>query len=107
MIKAIIMGAWAGTVVLASQYGANHYAEMQAESKKKAAVTIKLETRKTNEINIPKIKNGIVRGYVVVRLNYVVDMAALASTKLSPEIFISDELFKYIYGDDSIDFDRL
>jgi hypothetical protein len=92
--------------MLGSQYGMNYVAELQANSKKPVVAT-KHETRKTSEISIPKIRNGIVRGYVVVRLNYVVDAGVLATVKVSPDVFISDELFKYVYSDETINFEHL
>jgi hypothetical protein len=106
MIKAVVISSWACAVMLASQFGATYFTGTHAASKA-PVVTVKLETRKTGEINIPKIKDGIVRGYVVVRLNYVVDLAAVGAIRISPEIFLNDELFRYIYNDDSIDFDHL
>ena len=106
MIKAAMLGSWACAILLASQYGVTRFVESRSEAKA-AAPLVKLETRKTNEISVPKIKNGIVRGYVVVRLNYVVDVAAMASARVAPDIFINDELFRYIYSDDTIDFSRL
>ena len=106
MIKTVLISCWACVVVLASQYATGITLDNHVKKKDEPAVT-RLETRKTKEINIPKIRGGVVKGYVVVQLNYVVDQAAAAKLNVSPDAFVSDELFKYIYADDTIDFDHL
>ncbi len=63
--------------------------------------------RKTKEINIPVLRDGAVRGYVVLQLSYVVDLAVAKKLPVEPDPFIVDEAFRYIFDDDKIDFTRL
>jgi hypothetical protein len=65
------------------------------------------ETRKTKEINVPIIRDGAVKGYVVIQLSYVVDLAVAKTLPVAPDPFVVDEAFQYIYGDDKIDFSQL
>jgi hypothetical protein len=65
------------------------------------------EARKTKEINVPKIRDGAVKGYIVAQLSYVVDPAALKKSPVPPDPFLVDEAFRYIYDDKAIDFDHL
>jgi hypothetical protein len=72
-----------------------------------AAVTISTEARKTHEINVPRIKDGAVKGYAVMLLSYTVDLSALRTAAMAPDSILVDEAFRYVYNDDTIDFDHL
>ena len=65
------------------------------------------EARKTHEINVPRIKDGAVKGYAVMLLSYTIDMSALKSAAMAPDSIIVDEAFRYVYNDDTMDFDHL
>ncbi len=56
---------------------------------------------------MPRIKDGSVKGYAVLMLSYTVDMAALKAAQMPPDAILVDEAFRYVYGDDTIDFDHL
>ena len=84
----------------------SHVRENQAR-RPVETTTPKFETRKTKEINVPKIRDGVVKGYVVAQMSYVVNAASLAKSPLSPDSFVVDEIFKYLYDDESIDFEHL
>ena len=40
-------------------------------------------------------------------LNYTVDLSALKTAALPPDAILVDEAFRYVYNDDTIDFDHL
>lgn len=106
MIRLILIGVWASLITVAANYGATYLRQANAD-KEAAAPAPVVETRKTKEINVPKIRDGVVKGYVVMQFSYVVDPSAMKKTPLSPDAFVVDEAFRYIYDDDSIDFARL
>jgi hypothetical protein len=106
VIKTLFIGVWACLVALAASQGASHWLRGQA-SKTVVAEAAASETRKTKEINIPIIRDGAVKGYVVTQLSYVVDLAVAKTLPVSPDPFVVDETFQYIYGDDRIDFAHL
>ena len=40
-------------------------------------------------------------------LSYTVDLGALRTAAMAPDSILVDEAFRYVYGDDTIDFDHL
>ena len=106
MIRIIMIGFWACLTTLAAGYATTHFRAMAAHP---AVVepTAPKELKKTKEFNVPKIRDGAVKGYIVGQLSYVVDNAAAAKAPLPPDAFIVDEAFRYVYDDPSIDFDHL
>ncbi len=106
MIKTLMIAVWCCAALLGSNYGATLL--MQMQSKKDAAPeNLAFETRKSRELSIPIIRDGGVKGYVVVQLNYVVDLEAAKKLPAPPEAFVVDETFQLIYGDEKIDFSHL
>jgi len=106
MIKIIFVAFWAGLIAISAGFATSHFREQQAK-RPAESITPKFETRKTKEINVPKIRDGAVKGYVVAQLSYVVNTASLEKSPLSPDSFVVDEIFKYLYDDETIDFDHL
>jgi hypothetical protein len=106
MIKMIAVAVWCSAMVAAGGFGADYVMKMKA-AKENAKPEVALETRKTRELNVPIIRDGAVKGYVVVQLNYVVDVEAAKKLPAAPDPFVIDEMFQYIYGDEKIDFAHL
>jgi hypothetical protein len=107
MIKIILVGFWACLVTLAAGYAVNHVRETMARPAVEANAKATKEAKKTREINVPKIRDGAVKGYVVAQFSYVVDPAVEKKLPVSPDPFIVDEAFRYLYDDTTIDFDHL
>lgn len=105
MIKIILVGFWACLTTLAAGYTVAHLRE--ASAKAPVAATAAREAKKTKEISVPKIRDGVVKGYVVAQLSYVVDSEAAKKSQIPADAFVVDEAFRYIYEDSSIDFDHL
>jgi len=106
MIKTLFIGIWACLVTLGASYGASHWMQTRANQAAAPAI-VASESRKTKEINIPIIRDGAVKGYVVTQLSYVVDLAVARTLATPPDSFVVDEAFQYIYGDEKIDFAHL
>lgn len=107
MIKSLIIAVWCCAMVAGGSYGGAYFMKLQAAREKAKAENIALETRKTHELSIPIIRDGGVKGYVVVQLNYVVDLEVVKKLPAQPDAFVVDETFQYIYGDEKIDFAHL
>ena len=107
MTKIILVGFWACLTTLAAGYATNYVREVIARQPVVVAATPARESRKTKEIDIPKIRDGVVKGYIVVQLSFVVDDSAEKKTPLPADPFVVDETFRYIYDDPTIDFDHL
>ena len=105
MIKAVFMALMAIAAVIAGEMGTDKVLAMRQT--RSAAVTRATEARKTHEINVPRIKDGAVKGYAVMLLSYTVDLGALKSAAMGPDSILVDEAFRYVYNDDTIDFDHL
>jgi hypothetical protein len=106
MIKLIIVGAWACLATLASSYATVYFRANAAKGAADQNVAA-IETRKSKEIDIPKIRDGALKGYVVTQFVYSVSGPAEKKLSYSPEPFVIDEAFRYIFNDDSIDLANL
>jgi len=107
MIKTLFVAIWACLVMVGATFGASYMMKMQTEKETAKSTDAAFETRKSRELSIPIIRDGAVKGYVVVQLNYVVDLEAAKTLPAPPEAFVIDETFQYIYGDEKIDFAHL
>ena len=56
---------------------------------------------------MPRIKDGAVKGYAVVLLSYTVDLGEMKKAEMKPDPILVDEAFRYVYSDETIDFDHL
>ena len=106
MMKGALLGVAAVVAVSAGEMGADKVLAMR-EGRSAAAVTRATEARKTHEINVPRIKDGAIKGYAVMLLSYTVDLNALKTAAMAPDSILVDEAFRYVYSDDTIDFDHL
>jgi hypothetical protein len=105
MIKIVLIGFWACLMTLAAGYAVGHLREGAAKTA--TVATTAREAKKTKEISVPKIRDGAVKGYVVAQLSYVIDSEAAKKSPVPADAFVVDETFRYIYDDNSIDFDHL
>jgi hypothetical protein len=106
MIKAVLIGLVAVAAVIAGEMGTDKVLAMR-QARSTAAVAKTTEARKTHEINVPRIKDGAIKGYAVMLLSYTVDLSALKTAAMAPDSILVDEAFRYVYNDDTIDFDHL
>jgi hypothetical protein len=106
MIKAALVGMITIAAVIAGEMAADKVLAMR-QVHATAAATKATEARKTHEINVPRIKDGAIKGYAVMLLSYTVDLNALKTAAMAPDSILVDEAFRYVYNDDTIDFDHL
>ncbi len=106
MIKAALVGVIAVAGVIAGEMGTDKVLAMR-QARATAVATRTTEARKTHEINVPRIKDGVIQGYAVMLLSYTVDLSALKTAAMAPDSILVDEAFRYVYDDDTIDFDHL
>jgi hypothetical protein len=107
MIRIIMIGFWACLTTLAAGYAMTRVRAMEAQPGMLANVTLPFQLMKTKEINVPKIHDGVIKGYIVAQFSYVVDPAVAKTSPMPPEAFIVDEAFSNIFSDPTIDFDHL
>jgi hypothetical protein len=106
MIKGVLLGVVTAAAVIAGEMGADQVLAMR-QARSTAAAKRTTEARKTHEINVPRIKDGAIKGYAVMLLSYTVDLNALKTAAMAPDSILVDEAFRYVYSDDTIDFDHL
>lgn len=109
MSRLLLLGLWVCVVTLLSAYGAAYWlinmrgdgggaAEPQWEG---------LQFVKTEPINVPMIRAGKLMGYSVLALVFTADSTRLKAAPVPPAIYVADEAFRTVYGDDSIDLDHI
>ncbi len=106
MMRAVAFGLLAAAATVAGEIGERQAVAVYATAAKGGA-TRATELRKTHEINVPRIKDGAIKGYAVMLLSYTLDLAALKRAAMAPDSILVDEAFRYVYNDDTIDFDHL
>jgi hypothetical protein len=106
VIKTLFVGVWACLVTLAASYETTSLIRDRANRPAQLSASA-FESRKSREINVPIIRDGVVRGYVVAQFSYVVDLAVAKTLPTPPEAYFVDETFRYIYDDESLNFQHL
>ena len=106
MIKVAVIGLAATAAAIAAEVE-THKVLAFRQARSTAAVGAATEARKTHEINVPRIKDGVIKGYAVMLLSYTVDLSSLRTAAMAPDSILVDEAFRYVYNDDTIDFDHL
>lgn len=106
MTRILVLALLASAATVAGEIGEREAVAVIARTMK-AAPTRTTETRKTREINVPRIKDGVIQGYAVMLLSYTVDIDALKKSVMAPDSILVDEAFRYVYDDNTIDFDHL
>ncbi len=106
MIRVLIIGLIASGATITAELGARQLLMLRQEHAAAPAQRT-TEARRTHEINVPRIKDGAIKGYAVMLLSYTVDVDALKTAAMAPDSILVDEAFRYVYNDDTIDFDHL
>jgi hypothetical protein len=101
--KLLLGGIWVCAVTSASVYFASWNAGT-ASAPAEEAYLQGLDYVKTRQITVPRIAEGKIQGYVIARFVFTVDAQALRQLAVPPEVFVVDEAFRAIYGEDKLDF---
>lgn len=106
MKKLLLGGIWVCAVTSASVYFASWNAG-GATVASEGAYLQGIDYVKTRQITVPRISDGKIQGYVIARFVFTVDAQTAHKLAVPPEIFVVDEAFRAIYGDEKLDFDSL
>jgi hypothetical protein len=108
MSRILLMGLWVCVVTLLSAYSAAWWLINGSAAKPADDPAWEgLQYVKTEPINVPMIRDGKLMGYSVMELVFTADSTRLKEAPVPPELFVTDEAFRTIYGDDSIDLDHI
>ncbi len=106
MMRVLLLGLLASAATVGGEMGTRQAIVLYGKMAKGGA-THATESRKTHEINVPRIKDGAIKGYAVMLLSYTLDLDALKKAAMAPDSILVDEAFRYVYNDNTIDFDHL
>ena len=108
MLKTIGLGVWAIVVALIAGYMAATWSPGATVDKVRAEVKPSgLEVRHADAITVPMISGGVLRGYVVAKIAFTADAAAMRNSPIDPQPFVTDEAFRKIYTEGKVEFDHL
>ncbi|MBJ3778655.1 hypothetical protein [Acuticoccus mangrovi] len=96
-MKLFIIGIWAVCVTLGAGYAVAAWKLDSGEG----VVKPRLEGLRYTSLptmSVPVLEGGRVSGYVVARMVYTADAAVLRGLASEPDPFITDEVFRSIYG---------
>ena len=106
MIKLLITGIWVCLVTAGAIYaGAAWRAGTPIVSAN--AHLQGLEHKRTRTISVPMIADGTVQGYITAQFVYTMDAETAKKLAVPADVFLLDEAFRAIYGDEKLDFRHL
>lgn len=107
-LKTVGLGVWAIVIALIAGYVAATWNTGATVDKVRAETTPSgIEYRHPAAITVPMISDGQLRGYVVAKVVFTADAAALRDSPIDPQPFVTDEAFRHIYTDGKVEFDHL
>ncbi|XWN32972.1 MAG: hypothetical protein ROR55_07795 [Devosia sp.] len=96
-MKMILVGLWAVAVTLGAAYGVAAW-KMETPGDEEGPRLEGLRYTALPTMSVPVVDAGRISGYVVVRMVYTADTAVLRSLAMAPDAFITDEIFRDVYG---------
>lgn len=105
-MKLILVGIWAVCVTLGTSYAVASF-KMGAEKAQETPRLEGLQYASLPTMSVPVVQGGKVQGYVVLRMVYTANSAVLNKLAAKPDPFISDEMFRALYGRAEVSFGRL
>lgn len=108
-MKPVLVGAWACLLALGASYAAASYVIGGPDQAKTPGdnLIIGVQYKKVPGVNVPIIADGAVKGYVVANVVFTGDAQTLRSLPVPVDIFVRDELFRHLYNDSQLNFDKL
>jgi len=104
MIQLVVTGIWACLVTVAASYGVAYWKANGHTFLPKEEYLQGVEYEKTKVLNVPMIADGSVQGYIVTQFVFTIDATTHRQMTVPPEVFVVDEAFRTIYGDETLDF---
>lgn len=107
MMRVLFIGLWVCLVTLLASYGGAYWMAGTPSGPAEEPFLAGLEYRRLEPITVPMIIEGTVRGYVVARLVYTADAAALRKLSVDPQIFVTHRAFDEFYTNGRVEFGKL
>ncbi len=110
MIKTALIGLWAAVIALASSYltasGTLGAMGLPGAGGGEEAVG-GIDYVKTGMTSIPVIRNGEIKGYVIIQLAFATDTALVKKLPVDPTPFLIDEAFRMVFDNTRSNFANL
>jgi flagellar basal body-associated protein FliL len=107
MVRIIISALWVCLITAGSVYGVVMWKSGQTAAGEKEEFFGGLDYVTSPTISVPVIDDGKIRGYVVAEFVYTAKASLLKQLSVPPDVFLTDEAFRAIYGGSAVDFDDL
>ncbi len=107
MIKLLASGLWLSATMLVSGYGTAQFIAGQKRVGEVEPSFVGLDYESVNPVNVPILSDGILQGYVVIKMVFTADGDTLRRLPVPPHPFLVDEAFRVLYSDETLDFGSL
>ena len=107
MGRIIISAVWVCLVTAASVYGMVVWKSGQTVDGEQEEFFGGLDYVTSPTISVPIVGDGKIRGYVVAEFVYTAKASLLKQLSVPPDVFLTDEAFRAIYGGSDVDFNDL
>ncbi len=107
MGRIIFSALWVCVITAASLYATVSFMSGQEAGSEPDEFFGGLDYVKSPTISVPVIDGGKVQGYVVAEFVYTAKAKLLKQLSVPPDVFLTDEAFRYIYGGRRVDFKDL
>ncbi|WP_269581828.1 hypothetical protein [Roseibium sp. Sym1] len=104
MIKIVAAGLWMSATMLASGYGTTQYLAAQKRVGDTEPSFVGLDYETVDPVNVPILADGVLQGYVVIKMVFTADGDTLRRLPVPPHPFLIDEAFRVLYSDETLDF---
>lgn len=104
MIKILAAGLWMSATMLISGYGTTQYLAAQKRVGEEEPAFVGLDYETVDPVNVPILSDGVLQGYVVVKMVFTADGDTLRRLPVPPHPFLIDEAFRVLYSDETLDF---
>lgn len=101
MIQSLLLGLLAALSALAGTWISDNvdlFSKKPADTATKGAYQVK----KAGTLNIPILRQGVLRGYIVIKLAYGTEGSVTDMDGQTLEALVQDEVFRTLYSDTSI-----
>lgn len=109
-MRPLLIGGWVAVLALGACYAAASYAlggGVNSPGKGDERLIVGLQYKKVPVVNVPVIAEGTVKGYVVANVVFTGDADTMRALPVPVEVFVRDEMFRYLYNDPRFNFEKL
>ncbi|ALE02981.1 Type I restriction-modification system methyltransferase subunit [Bartonella ancashensis] len=94
----ILMGTWVCIVTLGALAFSMNRSSNSGVSRIQDAIIVTNESHDTEIMSIPILVEGVVQGYIVTQLTYVIDRGLAREISIPVDVLIHDSIFQQFWG---------